>query len=66
MLSSLFDSSHQHRVFAVVRTLEGRRCLPAFRRESRNVSVSNIAEYFRCPMCPDVGVTLGVTLSLLR
>ena len=45
--TSLFDSSHQHRVFTVVRAIESRQRLPAFRRESRNVGVSNIVEYFR-------------------
>ena len=45
--SSLFDSSHQHRVLAVVCAIERRQRLPAFRREPRDVGVSDVAKHFR-------------------
>ena len=53
----------------MVRALEGWRRLPAFRREPRNVGVSDVAKHFRASddyRCVGAGVTLGVTLSLLR
>jgi len=50
-LSSLFDSTHQHRVLTVVRAIEGRHCLPAFRREPRGISVSDVAKLFRAIRC---------------
>ena len=43
-----FDSpTHQRRVLTVVCAIECRQRLPAFRREPRNVSVSDVAEHFR-------------------
>ena len=44
---SLFDSTHQHRVFTVVRAIECRQSLPAFRREPRDIGVSDVAKHFR-------------------
>ena len=46
-LFSLFDSAHQHRVLTVVCAIECRQQLPAFRREPRNLSVSDVAKHFR-------------------
>ncbi len=55
----------------MVRAIECRQRLPAFRREPRDVGVSDVAKHFRgirwfnrCVGCG--GVTLDVTLSLLR
>jgi hypothetical protein len=38
--------THQHRVFTVVRAIESRQRLPAFRREPRDVGVSDVAKHF--------------------
>jgi hypothetical protein len=67
-VSILFDSSHQHRVFAVVRAVEGRRCPPAFRRESRDVGVWDVAEYFRarCVGCRRYAKPLAIDLLRAR
>jgi hypothetical protein len=45
--------SHQAGIFTVVRAIEGWRCLPASRRESRDVGVPNTAEYLSacCAVC---------------
>ena len=64
--------SHQAGIFAVVRAIEGRQRLPAFRREPRDIGVSDVAKHFRGVrwfnrvLGVGAGVTLDVTLSLLR
>ena len=45
------NSAHQHRVLTVVGAIEGRHCLPAFRREPRGISVSDVAKLFRAIRC---------------
>ena len=54
----------------MVCAIECRQQLPAFRREPRNIGVSDVAKHFRvrCSIVCWVraGVTLDVTLSLLR
>ena len=56
----------------MVCAVECRQQLPAFRREPRDIGVPDVAEHFRgarwfnCPLGAGAGVTLDVTLSLLR
>ena len=45
--STLFNSTHQYRVLTVVCAIECGQQLPAIRRELRDVSVSDVPEYFR-------------------
>ena len=65
-VSILFDSpSHQRRVLTVVRAIERRQQLPAFRRElSERQHAGRSGTLPRNPMAR--AVTLDVTLSLLR
>ena len=58
--------SHQAGIFTVVRAIECRQRLPAFRREPRDIGVSDVAKYFESNgsiAVLVVGVTLSVTLS---
>ena len=52
-------STHQHRVLTVVCAIECRQQLPAFRREPRNLSVSDVAKHFRGPMVQSLRVRRG-------
>ena len=45
--SSLFESTHRHRVLTLLCAIECRQQLPAFSYEPRNLGMPDVAKHFR-------------------